>query len=63
MEAAIQPLLTEYGVTLQVIDVDSDPALEARYDERVPVLLSGEAEICHYFLDEAKVRAVLAGVR
>jgi thioredoxin reductase (NADPH) len=63
MEAAARPLLAEYGARLDVIDVDTDPALEARYDELVPVLLLGETEICHYFLDETKVRAVLAGVR
>ncbi|MDR0736011.1 MAG: glutaredoxin family protein [Zoogloeaceae bacterium] len=60
MEAALQPLLTEYGAMLEVLDADADPAL-ARYDERVPVLLSGKTEICHYFLDEAALRAELAG--
>jgi thioredoxin reductase (NADPH) len=63
MEVALQPLLAEYGARLQVVDVDADPALEARYDELVPVLLQGDTELCHYVLDEAKVRAVLAGVR
>ena len=46
-----------------VVDVDADPALEARYDELVPVLLHGETELCHYFLDEAKTREYLAGIR
>jgi thioredoxin reductase (NADPH) len=59
MEVAVLPLLAEYGVALEVLDADADPALE-RYDERVPVLLWGEKEICHYFLDEAGTRAVLA---
>ncbi len=63
MEAALQPLLDEFGVGLQVLDVDADPELEAKYDELVPVLLLGEEELCHYFLDEAKVRAVLARIR
>ncbi|MDR3322854.1 MAG: glutaredoxin family protein [Zoogloeaceae bacterium] len=63
MEAALRPLLAEYGAALQVWDVDAAPALEAQYDELVPVLLLDGVEICHYFLDEAKVRAVLAGVR
>lgn len=63
MELALQPLLQEFGVGLQVLDVDADPALELRYDELVPVLLLGDEEICHYFLDEAKVRAVLARIR
>ena len=60
MEAALQPLLAEYGVALEVRDADADPAL-ARYDELAPVLLLGETELCHYFLDVAAVRAALAG--
>ena len=44
---------------IEVIDVDADPALEARFDELVPVLYGdlAEPELCHYFLDEAAVRA------
>ena len=45
-----------------MVDVDADPALEAKYDELVPVLLHGDTELCHYFLDEAKVREYLAGI-
>ena len=63
MEAALVPLADEFGVTVTVLDVDADPVLEARYDELVPVLLHGETELCHYFLDEAKVREYLAGIR
>ncbi|MDR3352370.1 MAG: glutaredoxin family protein [Zoogloeaceae bacterium] len=62
MEAALRPLLAEYHATLRVLDVDADPALEARYDELVPVLLLGEQELCHYFLDEALVRQALEGL-
>lgn len=63
MEVALVPLADEFGVTVTVLDVDADPVLEARYDELVPVLLHGETELCHYFLDEAKVREYLAGIR
>ena len=63
MEAALVPLADEFGVTVTILDVDADPLLEARYDELVPVLLHGETELCHYFLDEAKVREYLAGIR
>ncbi len=63
MEAALEPLAAEYGAMVTVLDVDSDPQLEARYDELVPVLLHGETELCHYFLDEAKTREYLAGIR
>jgi len=47
--------------TVKVIDVDADPALVERFDELVPVLFADPdgPELCHYFLDEAKVRAIL----
>jgi hypothetical protein len=48
--------------TVDVIDVDADPALVARFDELVPVLFGHLAapELCHYFLDRAAVEAYLA---
>ncbi len=63
MEIALAPLVSEFGVSLQVIDVDAYPELEAKYDELVPVLLHGDIELCHYFLDEPKTREYLAGIR
>ncbi|MBT9522840.1 MAG: glutaredoxin family protein [Dechloromonas sp.] len=63
MELALKPLAEEFGASITVLDVDADPALEALYDELVPVLLHGETELCHYFLDEAKTREYLAGIR
>lgn len=63
MEAAVAPLAEEFGARVEILDVDADPALEAKYDELVPVLLHGETELCHYFLDTAKVREYLAGIR
>lgn len=63
MEAALRPLAGEFGATIIVLDVDADPALEAKYDELVPVLLHGDTELCHYFLDEAKTREYLTQIR
>ena len=47
--------------TVEVIDVDADVALLAKYDELVPVLFGDldQPELCHYFLDEARVRQVI----
>jgi len=50
--------------TIDVVDVDSDAELVARYDELVPVLLASKngepaKQICHYFFDEAVLRAFL----
>lgn len=43
---------------VDVIDVDADDALVARFDELVPVLYGdlSRPELCHYFLDEAALR-------
>lgn len=63
MEVALAPLAAEFGATVDVIDVDADPQLEALYNELVPVLLHEGVELCHYFLDEAKVRDYLGKIR
>lgn len=63
MEAALAPLAAEFGAAVTVVDVDGDPLLEAQYDELVPVLLHGDTELCHYFLDAPKVREYLAEIR
>lgn len=63
MELALVPLAKDFGAEIQVIDVDADPQLEALYNELVPVLLHEDNELCHYFLDEAKVRDYLSKIR
>ena len=62
MQQALVPWQTQYGFSVDVIDVDADPALEARYDELVPVLADGDTEICHWFLDEQALAAYLAKI-
>ncbi|HFC53478.1 MAG TPA: glutaredoxin family protein [Gammaproteobacteria bacterium] len=52
MHRALLPFQQRYGFALELVDVDSDPGLEQRFDELVPVLMAGEEEICHHFLDE-----------
>lgn len=67
MLAALEAVRGEAGVLhfdIAVMDVDADPVLEAQYNERVPVLVDGEGnELCHYFLDAAKVREYLSTFR
>lgn len=64
MLAALEALRGEPGVRhfdIEVTDVDADPVLEAKYNELVPVLVDGGGrELCHYFLDAAKVREYLS---
>ena len=59
MRVALEPLAVAAGARLDLVDIDSDPALQARYDELVPVLLCDGIELCHYHLDEARVCATL----
>lgn len=63
MEIALRPLAAELGFEVDVLDVDSDAELIARYDELVPVLLHEDKEICRYFLYAAKVRDYLSNIR
>lgn len=48
------------GVEIHVVDVDHHPALESKWGDKVPVLLDGDEEICHYFLDQDRLRLHLA---
>ncbi len=65
MQAALEALRSEPGLPhfeIAVFDVDADAALEAKYDELVPVLTDErDSELCRYFLDAAKVREYLSG--
>lgn len=63
MRAGLEALRADYAFELEVLDVDADPALEARFNELVPVLVANDEELCHYFLDEPKVREYLARFR
>jgi hypothetical protein len=59
MLAALDVCLAGAGLayTVDVLDVDADSALVARYDELVPVLATGagNVKLCHYFLDAPAV--------
>ena len=59
MIAGLRELQSGGRFELEIIDVDSDPALEARYGELVPVLMCAEGELCHYHLNAAKVNDYL----
>jgi hypothetical protein len=64
MRAALQPLAHAAGARITEIDIDAEPALEARYGDLVPVLLLGSVdgvELCHYRLDATRVRDALGG--
>ncbi len=55
------------GLAFLERDVDADPALEARFGDLVPVLMleheGQQVEVCHYFLDSARLRSLLSAIR
>ncbi|SAK88110.1 glutaredoxin 2 [Caballeronia hypogeia] len=59
MRAALEPIAARHGLGIEWIDIDEDPLLEARYNERVPVLMLDGVELCHYRLDTGAVQAAL----
>lgn len=55
--------LRAIGVVFEEIDVDADPALEARFGERVPVLTdASDNEICHYHLDLTALKQAMGRI-
>ena len=61
--AALEQFRGRYDFQVKVIDVDRHPELEDQWGEKVPVLLDGDLEICHYFLDVQAVEARLARMK
>ena len=57
MLASLEALRGELGFALEVIDVDTEPELQRRYDELVPVLMHGERELSRWRLDPSTLRA------
>ena len=52
--------LADLGVAFEEVDMDSEPALEERYGDAIPVLLIGERELARAPIWPAMLRAALA---
>ncbi|WP_212756638.1 glutaredoxin family protein [Usitatibacter rugosus] len=63
MISALQQLQGRFSFDVDVVDVDSRPELEEKWGDKVPVLLDGEIEICHYHLDVPALDARLARMK
>ena len=62
MRTALLPIAGQSRVTIDEIDVDANPALEARFGDRVPVVMLGGidgVELCHFRIDPDRVRDAL----
>jgi len=62
MISGLRQLQANVPFELEIIDIDADPELERRYGEKVPVLVHGGDEICHFHLDRAAVADYLAKI-
>lgn len=63
MVFALRELSPERQFSFELRDVDTDSELYRRYNVLVPVLLIGDEEICHYFLDGVALDEALAAAR
>ena len=63
MHRELMDLGARLSLTVELVDIDSDPQLAARYGHKVPVLVGGDEEICHYFLDEPQLAEYLSRAR
>ncbi|OGA01891.1 MAG: hypothetical protein A3I00_07695 [Betaproteobacteria bacterium RIFCSPLOWO2_02_FULL_64_12] len=63
MLGALQVLHAELHFDLEVLDVDSDPALERLWGEDVPVLMHADRELARHRLEADLVRAYLSEIR
>jgi len=49
--AELRQLQARWRFEIICHDIDADPALRARYDTRVPVVVVNGEEVCEYYLD------------
>ncbi len=57
--AELRPYLDRGPVSLDLVDIDRDPALTKQYGADVPVLVADGREICRHRLDHGAVQAYL----
>lgn len=52
----LDPLSLEFGVEVDVVDIDHHPQLEHRWGEHVPVLFAGERELLRHRASDQELR-------
>jgi glutaredoxin len=57
--AVLERMRRDRPFTLHEIDIESDPALHARYLERIPVIALDGEELFDFFVDEPQLAARL----
>ena len=60
MEQALRECASELNFETRRVPIDNNAELEQAYGAKVPVLVCGDEELCHYFLDMQALRRVCA---
>ena len=60
MERALQEYAADLDFETRRVPIDNNTELELAYGTKVPVLVCGEVEVCHYFLDPQALKRVVA---
>jgi glutaredoxin len=61
MKAVVRTVAQSVPLSLEEIDISTDPALEARYGLEIPVLLVNGTKAAKYRIGEGALRQILAG--
>ena len=60
MYQLIYPYESSHQITIEMINIDKDSALQDKYGLLIPVLTDiDENEICHYFFDKLRFEQIL----
>ncbi|HVN87145.1 MAG TPA: glutaredoxin family protein [Candidatus Binatia bacterium] len=59
MKAVVVPLARELNATVELINIEDDPALEAQYGDEIPVLSINGRKAFKYRVSERELRARL----
>jgi glutaredoxin-like protein DUF836 len=60
MKAVIERVARTVPISMDVVDISSDPDLESRYGLEIPVLLADGTKVAKYRVSEAELRRILA---
>jgi glutaredoxin len=61
MKAVVHTVARSIPISLEEVDISTDPALEARYGVEIPVLLVDGKKAAKYRIGEGELRKLLAG--
>jgi hypothetical protein len=63
MKAVVQRVVRGLPISMEVVDISTDPELDARYGQEIPVLLVDGRKAAKYRVSEEELRRILRGHR